>query len=67
MTALRIRIVLVALLSVAAPVRAGQIVDPATGSIVGVIRDATGAVLPGVDITVSSQALMAPRKNNDRP
>jgi len=60
MTALRVRIMLVAALSVAAPVHASQIVDPATGSIVGTVRDTSGAVLPGVAITVSSQALMGP-------
>src|SRR6188474_856785 len=60
MKALHIRIALVAALSMAAPVHAGQIVDPATGSIVGTVRDTSGAVLDGVAITVSSQALMGP-------
>ena len=66
MKALCIRIVLVAALSAAAPVHAGQIVDSATGSIVGTVRDTSGAVLPGVAITVSSQALMAPSRFSTR-
>src|SRR5262245_56236660 len=52
---------LLALLAVAAPARAGQIVDPATGSIVGTVRDASGAVVPDVAISVSGRALMADR------
>jgi hypothetical protein len=66
MKALHIRLALVAALSVAAPVHAGQIVDPATGSIVGTVRDATGGVVPGVAITVSSQALMAQRRTSTK-
>ena len=62
MKALHLLIVLVAALSVAARVHAGQIVDPATGSIVGTVRDATSAVMPGVAIIVTSQALMAPHR-----
>jgi outer membrane receptor protein involved in Fe transport len=67
MKALRIRLALVAALSLAAPVHAGQIVDPSTGSIVGIVRDVTGAVLQGVDIMVSSQALMASRNTSTGP
>jgi hypothetical protein len=43
---------------------AAQIVDTATGSIVGTAKDATGAVVPGVDITLSGPALMVPRKTS---
>jgi hypothetical protein len=43
---------------------AAQIVDTATGSIVGTAKDATGAVLPSVDITLLGPALMAPRKTS---
>jgi len=64
MKALHIRIALVAALFMASPVHAGQIVDPATGSVVGTVRDATNAVVPGVAITVSSEALMAPRRTS---
>jgi Carboxypeptidase regulatory-like domain len=47
---------------VAAPISsAGQTVGTATGSIVGVVRDATGALLPNVKITISSDALMGSR------
>ena len=46
---------------VAAPARAGQIVDPSTGSIVGIVRDTMGAVVPDVAITVSGAALMTAR------
>ena len=53
--------IILTVLAVAAPARAGQIVDPATGSIVGTVRDATGAVVPAVAITVSGRALMADR------
>ena len=66
MTTLQIRFVLAAALAVAVPVRANQIVDPATGSIVGTVRDATNAVTPGVAITVSSQALMTPRRTSTK-
>jgi hypothetical protein len=41
---------------------AGQIVDPSTGSVVGTVRDATGAVVPDVAITVSGPALMTPHR-----
>ena len=64
MTRLQIRFVFVALLAVVASVHANQIVDPATGSIVGTLRDATNAVMPGVAITVSGQALMAQRRTS---
>jgi hypothetical protein len=37
---------------------AGQTVGTATGSIIGVARDATSALLPNVKITISSDALM---------
>ena len=50
--------------AVSAPARAGQIVDPATGSIVGVVRDVTGGVVPDVAITVSSPALMTARQTS---
>ncbi len=40
---------------------AGQTVGTATGSIVGIARDATGALLPNVRITISSDALMGSR------
>ncbi len=40
---------------------AGQTVGTATGSIVGAVRDTTGALLPDVQITVSSDALMGTR------
>jgi carboxypeptidase family protein/TonB-dependent receptor-like protein len=40
---------------------AGQTVGTATGSIVGTIRDTTGAVLPNVTITISSSAIMGVR------
>jgi hypothetical protein len=40
---------------------AGQTVGTATGSIVGAVRDATGALLPNVKITISSDALMGLR------
>jgi outer membrane receptor protein involved in Fe transport len=43
---------------------AGQIVGPGTGSIVGTVSDATGAVLPGVEITISGPPLMAPRRTS---
>ena len=56
--------VLFVALVVAAPLHADQIVDPSTGSIVGTVRDATGAVLRAVDITISGPALMTPRKDS---
>ena len=39
-----------------------QTVGTATGSIVGTATDATGAVLTGLDVTVSGAALMQPRR-----
>lgn len=39
----------------------GQTVGTATGSIVGTVQDATGAVLPNVIVTIPSDALMGPR------
>ena len=38
-----------------------QPVGATTGAIDGTLRDATGAVLPGVAITAAGEALMAPR------
>jgi hypothetical protein len=66
MTLLRVLLVIAAALSAAAPAHAGQITDPGTGSIVGTVRDATGAVVPGVAVTVSSQALMTPARTSTR-
>ena len=40
---------------------AAQTTGTATGSIVGTVQDATGAVLPGVTITISGNALMGAR------
>ena len=58
-------LLVVALLSwAAAPAWPGQIVDPSTGSIVGVVRDATGAVVPDVAIIVTGPALMTPRQTS---
>jgi hypothetical protein len=57
-------VLLVAALAPAPAAMAGQIVDPATGSIVGIARDGTGAVLPGVEITIAGAALMIPRNTS---
>jgi len=40
---------------------AGQSSGQATGSIVGAVQDATGAALPNVQVTISSDAIMGPR------
>jgi hypothetical protein len=40
---------------------AGQSVGTATGSIVGTVRDATGAVLPDVTVTISGDPMMGSR------
>ena len=52
------------LVGAAAPARAGQIVDPGTGSIVGTVRDATGAVVPDAAIRVTGPALMTARQTS---
>jgi hypothetical protein len=55
-------LVLAGLVGAPALAWSGQIVDPATGSIVGTVRDATGAVVPDVAITASGPALMTPHR-----
>jgi hypothetical protein len=40
---------------------AAQIVDTTTGSIIGAVRDGTGAVLPAVQVRAAGDALMVPR------
>ena len=47
-------------LFVAAPTARAQ----TAGAIVGVVRDATGAVLPGVMVETSSPALSSPRRGS---
>ena len=42
-------------------VRAGQTTGTATGTIAGSVRDATGAALPAVTITLTGEALMGAR------
>jgi hypothetical protein len=46
----------------ASAISAGQLAGMGTGSIVGVVRDASHASMPDVDVTISGRALMAPRK-----
>jgi hypothetical protein len=60
----QVLLVIAVLVGASAPAWAGQIVDPSTGSIVGIVRDATGAVVPDVDITVSSAALLTSRQTS---
>lgn len=49
--------------SIAAPhAPAGQAVSTTTGTIVGTVRDSTGAVLPGVTIVASGPSLMSTRE-----
>jgi hypothetical protein len=50
--------VLVALLFLPMPAAAGQAGNPA--SIIGVVTDTSGAVLPGVTVTATSPALQVP-------
>ena len=54
--------ILVLFLLLALPqVCAGQVADSATGAVVGTVRDATGAVLRGVAVSLAGDALMRPR------
>src|SRR5262245_2717599 len=65
MSTMVLRQAFAALIVAVVPVSAswgGQIVSPGTGSIVGTARDVTGAVLSGVEITISGDPLMAPRR-----
>lgn len=43
---------------------AGQTTGTATGTIVGIVTDATGALLPAVELTISSDALMGVRQTS---
>ena len=45
---------------------ASQLAGVGTGSVVGVVRDAAGLVVPEVGITISGPALMTPRKMTTR-
>src|SRR5688572_9256548 len=51
-----------AAVSVPVPAWPGQTVGMATGSVVGTVRDATKAVLAGVEAVVSGAPLMGPRR-----
>ena len=45
---------------------AHQLAGAGTGSVVGVVRDATGTLMPDVDVTVSGRTLITPRKTISR-
>src|SRR6187397_976754 len=66
MSALLPRLVIAALVlgaALGAPATsAAQLAGAGTGSIVGVIKDGTGSVVPGVGVTISGRALITPRK-----
>jgi hypothetical protein len=51
----------VAALLGSATLSATQAAGTATGSVVGIVREATGAVLPNVAVTIAGDAMMGPR------